>query len=144
MGLAVGLFFVLTIRPGHVWGDDFSMYIRQAMNLADGTSYQDTGYLYNPITSGVGPRTYPPVFPLLLAPIYPAINSAMLSALPQRQHAAMTGLIVVFSALGGTLGSFVTGRLFVAFDGTTAFGLLLVPVTALAISLARLRRHLAS
>ncbi|HEY1130909.1 MAG TPA: MFS transporter [Roseateles sp.] len=85
-----------------------------------------------------------PATGLLLAPIYPAINSAMLSALPQRRHAAMTGLIVVFSALGGTLGSFITGRLFVAFDGTTAFGLLLVPVVALALSLARLRRHLSS
>jgi fucose permease len=83
-----------------------------------------------------------PATGLLLAPIYPAINSAMLSALPQRQHAAMTGLIVVFSALGGTLGSFITGRLFVAFDGTTAFGLLLVPTAALAIALTRLRRNL--
>ena len=85
-----------------------------------------------------------PLTGLLLATIYPAINSAMLSALPQRQHAAMTGLIVVFSALGGTLGSFVTGRLFVAFDGATAFGLLLVPTAALALALTRLRRHLAS
>ncbi|MFG6464377.1 MFS transporter [Roseateles sp. DXS20W] len=84
-----------------------------------------------------------PLTGLLLAPIYPAINSAMLSALPQRQHAAMTGLIVVFSALGGTLGSFITGRLFVAFDGLTAFGLLLVPTAALALALTRLRRHLA-
>lgn len=103
-----------------------------------------------PLTGDVGWLNAPPaayLLPLtglLLAPIYPAINSAMLSALPQRQHAAMTGLIVVFSALGGTLGSFITGRLFVAFDGATAFGLLLVPVAALAVSLARLRRHLAS
>ncbi len=103
-----------------------------------------------PLTGDVGwfnapPAAYLlPLTGLLLAPIYPAINSAMLSALPQRQHAAMTGLIVVFSALGGTLGSFITGRLFVAFDGTTAFSLLLVPVAALAVSLTRLRRHLAS
>ena len=103
-----------------------------------------------PLTGDVGWLNAPPaayLLPLtglLLAPIYPAINSAMLSALPQHQHAAMTGLIVVFSALGGTLGSFITGRLFVAFDGATAFGLLLVPVAALAVSLARLRRHLAS
>ena len=103
-----------------------------------------------PLTGDVGWLNAPPaayLLPLtglLLAPISPALTSAMLSALPQHQHAAMTGLIVVFSALGGTLGSFVTGRLFVAFDGATAFGLLLVPVAALAVSLARLRRHLAS
>ncbi|MFG6486726.1 MFS transporter [Roseateles sp. BYS78W] len=99
----------------------------------------DIGWLNAPPTAYLLPLTG-----LLLAPIYPAINSAMLSALPQRQHAAMTGLIVVFSALGGTLGSFITGRLFVAFDGATAFAMLLVPVTALALSLARLRRQLAS
>ena len=99
----------------------------------------DVGWLNAPPAAYLLPLTG-----LLLAPIYPAINSAMLSALPQRQHAAMTGLIVVFSALGGTLGSFITGRLFVAFDGTTAFALLLVPVAALAVSLTRLRRQLAS
>ena len=99
----------------------------------------DAGWLNAPPAAYLLPLTG-----LLLAPIYPAINSAMLSALPQRQHAAMTGLIVVFSALGGTLGSFITGRLFVAFDGATAFALLLVPVAALAVSLARLRRRLAS
>jgi fucose permease len=97
----------------------------------------DVGWLNAPATAYLLPATG-----LLLAPIYPAINSAMLSALPQRQHAAMTGLIVVFSALGGTLGSFITGRLFVAFDGTTAFGLLLVPTAALALALTRLRHDL--
>ena len=98
----------------------------------------DVGWLHAPLAAYLLPLTG-----LLLAPIYPAINSAMLSALPQRQHAAMTGLIVVFSALGGSLGSFITGRLFVAFDGTTAFALLLVPVAALGVSLTRLRRRLA-
>ncbi|HEV6966835.1 MFS transporter [Roseateles sp.] len=98
---------------------------------------EDAGWLHAPAAAYLLPATG-----LLLAPIYPAINSAMLSALPQRQHAAMTGLIVVFSALGGTLGSFITGRLFVAFDGTTAFGLLLVPTAALAFALTRLRRDL--
>ena len=50
------------------------------------------------------------IFPLIglcIAPIYPAINSLVLSALPARQHAPMAGLIVVFSALGGTTGSIV-------------------------------------
>lgn len=97
----------------------------------------DAGWLHAPLAAYLLPATG-----LLLAPIYPAINSAMLSALPQHRHAAMTGLIVVFSALGGTLGSFVTGRLFVSFDGATAFALLLVPVAVLAIALAGMRRRL--
>ncbi|MBI3369634.1 MAG: MFS transporter, partial [Burkholderiales bacterium] len=83
-----------------------------------------------------------PLIGLFLAPIYPAINSAILSALPKPRHAAMTGLIVIFSALGGSFGSFVTGRLFVAFDGRTAFTLLLLPVAALALCLWYFRRGL--
>lgn len=72
-----------------------------------------------------------PMIGLFMAPIYPALNSVMLSALPKSQHAAMTGLIVVFSALGGTTGSLITGNLFAIFGGHTAFYLLLLPLVAL-------------
>ena len=74
------------------------------------------------------------VFPMIgfcIAPVYPAINSVILSALPARQHAPMAGLIVVFSALGGTTGSIVTGNLFEAFGGKTAFYFSLIPIAAL-------------
>jgi len=76
-----------------------------------------------------------PLVGLFMAPIYPAINSVVLSALPSHQHASMTGLIVIFSALGGTLGSLVTGTLFDHFDGQTAFYFLLIPMLLLAISM---------
>lgn len=49
---------------------------------------------------------------LLMAPIYPVLNSAMPSSLPKDRHAGTTGLMVVFSALGGTLGSIITGTIF--------------------------------
>lgn len=81
-----------------------------------------------------------PLIGLFLAPIYPALNSTMLSALPRSEHAAMTGLLVVFSALGGTTGSLITGRVFDAFDGQTAFYLTLVPMAALLGALALFRR----
>lgn len=81
-----------------------------------------------------------PLIGLLMAPIYPTINSVVLSALPKARHAAMTGLIVVFSALGGTTGSFITGQLFARFDGARAFYLLLVPMAMLLVSLALLDR----
>lgn len=71
------------------------------------------------------------VFPLigfLIAPIYPAINSIILSTLPQKQHGLMSGLIVIFSALGGTTGSFITGHIFEAFGGQTAFYFSLIPM----------------
>lgn len=81
-----------------------------------------------------------PLIGLLMAPIYPTINSVVLSALPKARHAAMTGLIVVFSALGGTTGSFITGQLFAHFDGALAFYLLLVPMALLLCSLVLLDR----
>jgi fucose permease len=84
------------------------------------------------------------VFPLIglcLAPVYPIINSVILSALPQWQHAPMTGLIVVFSALGGTVGSIITGALFEALGGTTAFYFSLVPLFGIFITLFFLKKY---
>ncbi|MEN9697035.1 MAG: hypothetical protein RLZ56_456 [Bacteroidota bacterium] len=83
------------------------------------------------------------VFPLigfLLAPIYPAINSAVLSTLPKHQHAPMSGLIVVFSALGGTTGSIITGTIFQKMGGQTAFYFSLVPISLLIICLIIFKR----
>jgi fucose permease len=83
------------------------------------------------------------IFPLIgfcIAPVYPAINSVILSALPARQHAPMAGLIVVFSALGGTSGSIITGALFEAFGGTTAFYFSLLPIAMILLSLYLLKR----
>jgi MFS transporter, FHS family, glucose/mannose:H+ symporter len=76
-----------------------------------------------------------PMIGLFLAPIYPAINSVILSQLPKHKHAAMTGLIVVFSALGGTTGSIITGHIFDAYDGQTAFYFSLVPMGLLTVLL---------
>ncbi len=83
------------------------------------------------------------VFPLIgfcIAPVYPAINSVILSALPARQHAPMAGLIVVFSALGGTTGSIITGNLFEVFGGRTAFYFSLLPLSALLFTLYLFKR----
>ncbi len=78
------------------------------------------------------------VFPLIglfISPIYPAINSVILSTLPARQHGPMSGLIVIFSALGGTTGSIITGNIFQAFGGQTAFYFSLVPIGILIVCL---------
>lgn len=75
-----------------------------------------------------------PLIGVFMAPIYPAINSALLSSLPRSEHAAMMGLIVVFSALGGTTGSLIIGQVFGAFSGQTAFYLLLVPMALMIVS----------
>ncbi|GER06414.1 MFS transporter [Iodidimonas muriae] len=72
-----------------------------------------------------------PMIGLFMAPIYPAINSVILSTLPTAKHSSMTGLIVIFSALGGTTGSLITGRVFEAFDGQTAFYLSIFPMAVI-------------
>lgn len=86
------------------------------------------------------------IFPLIgvfMAPIYPIVCSVMLSALPQERHAAMVGLIVIFSALGGTIGSLLTGMVFDAFSGQVAFYLVLAPIAAIAVALLRFHRIIA-
>jgi fucose permease len=76
-----------------------------------------------------------PIAGLMMAPIYPVINSVMLSSLEKAKHAQMTGLIVVFSALGGTTGSIITGLVFDTFGGKNAFYLSLLPMALLAFTL---------
>jgi MFS transporter, FHS family, glucose/mannose:H+ symporter len=82
-----------------------------------------------------------PLIGLLMAPIYPVINSVALSSLPKPAHAAMTGLIVIFSALGGTLGSRITAIVFSRFDGIHAFYFSLVPMSLILITLFFFKRE---
>lgn len=70
--LGIALFYGLTLRPGHDWGDDFAQYIHHAKNIAQGIPYDHTGYIWNPKFPMLGPPTYPPVFPLMLAPVVAA------------------------------------------------------------------------
>lgn len=75
-----------------------------------------------------------PIIGLFLAPIYPLLNSVVLSALPKKLHSPMTGLIVVFSALGGTLGSRMIGWLFKNQGPENAFYYTLIPMSLLMVS----------
>ena len=80
-----------------------------------------------------------PLVGLFIAPIYPLLNSVVLSALPKKMHSPMTGLIVLFSATGGTLGSRITAYFFEQLGGG-AFYFTLVPMTLLLIAVFVLRR----
>jgi FHS family glucose/mannose:H+ symporter-like MFS transporter len=82
-----------------------------------------------------------PLIGLFMAPIYPGINSVMLSSLPKNQHSAMTGLLVIFSALGGTTGSMVTGHVFGSAGGLNAFYLTLVPISLVLVTLYFFKRQ---
>ncbi len=78
------------------------------------------------------------VFPLIgffLAPIYPLVNSIVLSATEKVFHSPMASLLVFFSAIGGTLGSRLVGYLFQNIGGEKAFYFALIPMAILAICL---------
>lgn len=81
-----------------------------------------------------------PLIGLFIAPIYPLLNSTVLSHLPKNLHAPMSGLIIIFSALGGTLGSRIVGILFKAVGGVSAFYFLILPIILLIISVLLIQR----
>ena len=74
-----------------------------------------------------------PLIGLFIAPIYPLLNSSVLSSLPKKLHSPMSGLIIIFSALGGTLGSRIVGELFESVGGANAFYFLLIPMGLLIV-----------
>jgi len=74
-----------------------------------------------------------PLIGLFIAPIYPLLNSTVLSSLPKNLHSPMSGLIIIFSALGGTIGSRIVGELFESIGGAKAFYFLLIPMALLIV-----------
>ncbi|WP_074418366.1 MFS transporter [Hydrotalea sp.] len=102
-----------------------------AIPLAQKTTGQPiTGWATAPIAAFIFP-----MIGLLIAPIYPAINSVILSTLSVEKQGVMSGLIIIFSALGGTTGSLITGNIFQYYGGIQAFYFSLVPITILALCL---------
>lgn len=81
-----------------------------------------------------------PLVGLFIAPIYPLLNSVVLSALPKKLHSPMSGLIIIFSALGGTLGSRIIGILFKEVGADTAFSYTLIPMSILFVMLFLLKK----
>lgn len=73
LSCAVGWWYSNTRQFGHDWGDDFAQYLRHAQNIAAGRPYKQTGHLLNPKYQ-ISPETYPPIFPLLLAPVVTAVG----------------------------------------------------------------------
>lgn len=108
-----------------------------ALPLAEGIAHDPAvGWATAPLAAYLFP-----LIGLFMAPIYPGINSVMLSSLPRHQHAPMTGLLVIFSALGGTTGSLITGYVFGRFNGHFAFYLTLAPIALMLGSLWLFKRQ---
>lgn len=67
----LALFFAVslaTLQDGHSWEfDDFGQYLAHARNLVQGRPYQEGVLLAE---SPADPAAYPPVYPLLLAPVW--------------------------------------------------------------------------
>jgi fucose permease len=113
-----------------------ALLVLTAIPLAAKVSdHQITGWGNAPLAAFIFP-----LIGLLLAPVYPAINSVILSTLPVQKHGLMSGLIIIFSALGGTTGSIITGNIFQHYGGQNAFYFALIPITILVICLFIFRR----
>jgi hypothetical protein len=106
-----------TLRPGQNWGGDFSQYIAHARNLASGRPYAETTYVVTmPGMTEYMPNRYPPVFPLLLAPVYRAygLNFLPMKLLVQALALAACICLYVLARLRGSrpLPSAATGACF--------------------------------
>ncbi len=67
-----------------------------------------------------------PCLGFFIAPIYPSLNSSLLSSQPKDYQSAVTLLIMIFSAIGGSIGSVAMGYLFHYIGGIEAFSLYIV------------------
>jgi len=95
--VAVGIFHAATVRQGHIWSDDFAMYVHHAQNIVEGRPYTDTGYIYNPSFPVYGPRFYPPIFPALLAPIYRSFGLNLIPMKLEQVLFLVLALIAVYA-----------------------------------------------
>ncbi len=68
-----------------------------------------------------------PLIGLFLAPLYPLVNSTVLTSVDKSNHSSLAGILTFFSAVGGTLGSLLIGRLFDSLGGDKVFYLSLIP-----------------
>lgn len=93
-----------TLRQGHIWGDDFALYIHHAKNIADHAPYTATGFIYNPQIPAYSPRSYPPVFPLMLAPLVQRFGINVMPMKMEQIAIFFLTLIVVFALWRAELG----------------------------------------
>jgi hypothetical protein len=68
--LFLGGIFFGTVRDGHDWGGDFSIYISQARNFAEHRPFRQNTYVPTEDSMLHQPAAYPPITSLILAPVY--------------------------------------------------------------------------
>ena len=97
---------------------------------ANGAEINVTSWLQLPLAAYLIPLAG-----LFIAPIYPTICSSIVSSQPIKLQSSMAGIILLFSALGGTIGSRIVGSLFETFGGLTAIKAPLIPIVIIFILL---------
>ena len=99
---ATFVFCLFLLRPGHDWGDDFSLYINQARALVKGEVQevyrQNQFTVDNSAWQSFSPYTYGWGFPLLLAPLY-ALFGLSFTAFKLLEVALYLGFLTGFYAL---------------------------------------------
>jgi hypothetical protein len=70
----LGILFFSTLREGHDWGGDFSIYILQARNIFNHAPFDQNSYIATTYSSRDHPAAYPPLTSLILAPVYGAFG----------------------------------------------------------------------
>ena len=95
--------------------------------------------LYMTSISNVYARYVLPCVGFFLAPVYPALTSAVLSSLPKSLQAPLTGLVTMSSAIGGSSGSLLTGFIFARVNGVVAFTMS-IPALAFIFMLVKILR----
>jgi hypothetical protein len=69
--LIVFMFQVRTLPPRYYWaGSDIGLYLTHARNIVIGRPYSETLFVFNAHASSESPKTYPPLYPVLLSPLY--------------------------------------------------------------------------
>jgi hypothetical protein len=104
LAVLLGGIYYATLRPGQDWGSDFSQYINHARNIALGRPYLETGYVVTlPEAAAHMPASYPPVFPLLLAPVYArfGLNYVALKFVPEAMFVFAAIALYVLGRLRG-------------------------------------------
>ncbi|MCB0474784.1 MAG: MFS transporter [Flavobacteriaceae bacterium] len=76
-----------------------------------------------------------PLIGLFLAPLYPLVNSTMLTSTDKSHQSVLAGLLTFFSAIGGTVGSLIVGNAFDRLGGDKVFYLSLIPFSLIFIAI---------
>jgi len=112
---------MLTLHDDHNWGGDFSQYIMHAQNLLHCRDYRSgivMNYSFQQYHPAFAPRSYPPLFPLVLTPIlalrgvdlwwlkvpniflwllWVAVMYSILKRMLGQTHAVLLSLVLMFS-----------------------------------------------